>query len=461
MLVYDIQNVQRDEIPRVRLAVLGQHPTDMLQAIDLPVKSRLNRSVARCRAGIGNTEPVCEAVKDVRKVIGAMHLHEYQAKKILARYGIRAPIGEFAATPQQAADAARKIGSARFVLKSQVHVNNRRAIGQVVFVDDQAAVASAADALLGTRTPAGSEVRGLIVEEAIGGHEEIYAAVTVAHASGCLMLVAGPQKAMEEAERTGKTALSTRIVRVSGNRPTADFASLACELSDDPVTASNLAEIFRGLATAALSLDATLVELSPLAVLPDRRLMALDARMSIDDNALFRQTEMAALRHDNERVLDRRDGHERALEAQRFNINYVALQGDVGVVSNGAGLALATLDAIHDQDGEPANFMDIRTTATSTDIAHGLGILLSDPQVRSILVNVHGGGMQKCDTIAEAIGMATRRHRLTVPLVIRMTGNNADFAVSVLENNGVPYHLATTLDEAVSAAIDAARRKAA
>ncbi|MEO1283114.1 MAG: succinyl-CoA synthetase subunit beta, partial [Pseudomonadota bacterium] len=175
-----------------------------------------------------------------------------------------------------------------------------------------------------------------------------------------------------------------------------------------------------------------------------------------DDNALFRQPTMAAIRHDNETNFDAPTETSRELEAQRFNINYVMLPGTIGVVSNGAGLALATNDAIVDAGGAPANFMDIRTTATSIDIADGLGLLLDDPRLKAILVNVHGGGMQRCDTVAEAIGMAIRKKDLKVPLVVRLAGNNAEFAKTVLKNNGVPYIGAETMEQATQHAVAAA-----
>lgn len=406
-----------------------------------------------------------------------MHLHEYQAKDVLTRYGIRSPIGYMTYAPQEAFDAARQIGCERFVLKSQLHMNEREAVGAILFCDSAESVKDHAEHMFG-RTIKGKDqayadqIRGVLVEEAISNHREVFVAVTTDLKTGGLVLIAVPhserpkaQGGLEPAPAASANTEPSRIrileIQIENHRARADYASLACDLTDDPVTASNLAELFRSLATAAVALDARLIELSPLAILPDGRLIALDIKLTIDDNALFRQTEMASLRHDNEVNLDQRDDHARELEAQRFNMNYIAMDGSVGVVSNGAGLALATLDAIVDAGGHPANFMDIRTMASSTDIAHGLGLLFTDARIRAILVNVHGGGMQKCDTIAEAIGIATRRQKLRVPLIIRLAGNNAEFAAMVLENNGVMCSLTSSLDEAARIATDAAKHLAA
>ena len=179
--------------------------------------------------------------------------------------------------------------------------------------------------------------------------------------------------------------------------------------------------------------------------------------MIIDDNALFRRPELAALRHANET----QDTDPAELEAQRYQLNYVGLDGNIGVAVNGAGLALATLDMIVDAGGRPANFMDIRTTASSLDIAHGFTLLLKNPRTKAILVNVHGGGMQRCDTIAEGLGIALRRGARSLPIVIHMAGNNADFARTVLANNGVDYIGVDDMAEAARRVVGLVRQEAA
>ena len=179
--------------------------------------------------------------------------------------------------------------------------------------------------------------------------------------------------------------------------------------------------------------------------------------MIVDDNAIFRRPDFAALKRENERL--ERDLSE--LEAQRYQINFLSLDGDIGVAVNGAGLALATHDLIVDCGGSPSNFMDIRTTASSLDIAHGFEMLLKDNQTKAIVINVHGGGMQRCDTIAEGLGIALRRLPRTLPIVIRMAGNNADFARTVLKNNGVKFINADTMQQAAQYAVELSGREAA
>lgn len=203
----------------------------------------------------------------------------------------------------------------------------------------------------------------------------------------------------------------------------------------------------------AVALDATQVEVNPLALTWDGRFVALDAKVRIDDNALFRHPAFAAL----STATEIEDGDPVALGADRHHINYQRLDGDIGLVVNGAGLALATLDSIVEAGGRPANFMDVRTTATSLDVAYGLELIVSNAAVRSILVNVHGGGMQRCDTIAEGLGVAVRKVARHPPLVIRMAGNNAVYAHTVLANNGVAYRAADDMVEASRLAVAAAR----
>lgn len=236
-----------------------------------------------------------------------------------------------------------------------------------------------------------------------------------------------------------------------------DFAAAAEAVSPEPALTMALSEIYRNLAAAFVASDAMLIELNPLVVTSERQLLALDAKMLVDDNSLYRRPELAALRLDNERLERDRD----ELEAQRYQINFLSLDGDIGVAVNGAGLALATHDLIVDNGGQPSNFMDIRTTASSLDIAHGFEMLLENPKTKAILVNVHGGGMQKCDTIAEGLGIALRRRPKKLPIVIRMAGNNADFARTVLRNNGIQFYESETMDQAAAQVVELCSKEAA
>jgi succinyl-CoA synthetase beta subunit len=242
----------------------------------------------------------------------------------------------------------------------------------------------------------------------------------------------------DRAERDPAIIQSTPLTLRDGAAE-GDYAGLASRIGLTGAALAAAAQLFRQLAAAFVGLDATLIEVNPLALTAGATLIALDAKLSIDDNALFRHADLRALRD----FTVRDESDPLALEAQRHQINYIRMDGDIGVLVNGAGLALATLDLICDAGGRPANFMDIRTTATSLDIARGFGLILDNPAVRSILVNVHGGGMQPCDTIAEGIGIAARRHDpkpgREAPIVICMAGNHAEFARTVLANTGVAH----------------------
>jgi succinyl-CoA synthetase beta subunit len=239
------------------------------------------------------------------------------------------------------------------------------------------------------------------------------------------------------------------------SRPGADeLRAFAGRLGLTGSVGDSAVELLSGLIDALYQLDASLIEINPLALMPDGSLLALDLKMVVDDNALFRHPELEPLRDEDE--LDPVE-----LQAQRHEINYVKLDGNIGVVVNGAGLALATLDLLRDAGGAPANFMDIRTMATSVQIARGLDILMADPRVKAILVNIHGGGLTRCDTVAEAIGMAHRRSGRALPLILRAAGNNAEFARHVLRNCGVPFIDARDMADAAERAVALTRNKAA
>ena len=272
---------------------------------------------------------------------------------------------------------------------------------------------------------------------------------------GLLLLKGGDD--IEERAADGDTIIARLPLRIEGTRIVGNFEAFAARIAGEERLAAGLATVLGNLAAAFLGCDATLIEINPLAVTDRGRLCALDAKVTIDDNALFRRADLADLKTHNVDVAA--DASER--EAQSFQINYMKLEGEIGCVVNGAGLALATHDLVVDAGGRPANFMDIRTTASSLDIAKGLGLLLQNRSVRSLLVNVHGGGMQRCDTIAEGIGIAMRRAGRSLPIVIRMAGNNARFAETVLRNNGVVYTSVDDMAEAARIAVEAARQEAA
>lgn len=394
-----------------------------------------------------------------------MNLLEYQAKRLLGRFSIATPIGRVAATETEAFEAARRLGCDRFAVKAQVPVLDRKKHSGIAFATTPEQVRAHARSMIGKPLVPGDKsaitdiVQQVLIEERIDNVREMYVAVTLDRSAGKLVLLASAAggEAIEERAAIEPELIRRRELTLLDNKAVADFASLAAEITEDPGLASMLANLYRDLADAAVAYEATLIEINPLALTRDGRLIALDVKMAVDDSALYRRPQLAALRQENDRI----SSSPTELEAQRFQINYIPLNGDIGIVVNGAGLALATYDLIVDAGGRPANFMDIRTTATSLDIAHGFGLLLTNPKVKSILVNVHGGGMQRCDTIAEGIGIALRRHPRQLPIVICMAGNNADFARTILENNGTRYVAAQDMAEAAELVVSLSKRKAA
>lgn len=393
-----------------------------------------------------------------------MDLYEHQAKRLLAAYGIPTPIGETARTADQAGQAARRLGSASYVVKAQILAGDRKSAGGIRFASNAVEVEKAAAQLIGSKlvTSQTGAMAALVdsvhVEEMVRVAQNLYLAVTLDKATGEIVMLASDRGGEDIEKRAGKEkGLVTRLpLRIEDNRLTGDFDSLASSAVSDEKLRKALAIVMRNLAAAMIGSDATLAEINPLCVTTDGHLMALDAKVTIDDNALFRRAELRKLRDGRINATDPAE-----LEAQQHQINYMRLDGDIGCVVNGAGLALVTHDLIVDAGGKPANFMDIRTTATSLDIAHGFALLLKNPAIRSIYVNVHGGGMQRCDTIAEGIGIAMRRSGRRMPIVIRMAGNNAQFATTVLKNNGVAYTAAADMAEGASSAVKAARQEAA
>ena len=263
----------------------------------------------------------------------------------------------------------------------------------------------------------------------------------------------------------GSTPPDAVITAGSQGHPTGDFLGAAHAIGLSGTIAEKAADLFTKMTRVAIELDATLVEINPLAITTDGRLITLDAKVTVDANALFRHPALSALGAQIQ--ID--DGDPKELAADRHQINYQRMDGNIGTVCNGAGLALATLDMLIDSGGTPANFMDIRTTASSLDIAYGLGVILDNPQVRVILINIHGGGMQRCDTVAEGVAVALRRAdgggtakpsnvKRQPPLVVRFAGNNADFARVRLKGAGVAFEEAHDLEDAISRTVAIAKR---
>jgi succinyl-CoA synthetase beta subunit len=389
-----------------------------------------------------------------------MQLLEFQAKELLTRYDVAVPRGRIADDAGEALRIARRLDFPRYAVKAQIHAGERFAAGGIKFADSPEAVAAATAELIGrplvtTQTgPTGERVRWVLIEEAREPLRRLYAAVVLDPEAASLALLTSPLGGTDIGARIAADpkALVRTPLGFGAEGPIADFDGLAKGLGLTGEAQAAAAQALKGIARLALDLDAPLTEINPLALFADGRLVAQDAKISIDDNALFRHPALAALRA----ATQVEEGDPEELAADRHHLNYQRLDGNIGVVVNGAGLALATHDMLVEAGGKPANFMDVRTTATSLDVAYSLEIILANPRVKAVLVNVHGGGMQNCDTIAEGLGIALRRTGRKLPLVVRLAGNNARFGQTRLRSMGVETIDGETMAEAVARVVQAA-----
>ena len=385
-----------------------------------------------------------------------MNLHEYQAKALLNRYGVPIAAGEVAAAPEQAEAAARTLGGGRWAVKAQVHAGGRGKGGGVALCDSLEAVREAAGRLLGTRLvtpqtgPEGLPVDKVYVEQASAIARELYLSLLIDRAAESACFVGSAAGGMDIEQVAHETP--EKIARVK----------VQAALGVMPYAGRRLARVFglegeaaREMHTIAVALyrmfdecDASLVEINPLVVTGDGNLLALDAKVAVEDNALFRQQELAAQRDPGqEDELERR--------AQEVGLSYVSLDGSIACMVNGAGLAMATMDLIKLQGGEPANFLDVGGAADASRVAAGFRLILSNPNVRAILVNIFGG-IVRCDVIAEGILQAVREAGVDVPVVARLEGTNAGQARTMLEASELTVTAASDLAAAARIAVEMA-----
>ena len=391
-----------------------------------------------------------------------MNIHEYQAKSLLAGYGLPVPRGGVAESPAEAAEIARGLGGGACMVKAQIHAGGRGKAGGVRRGDNPDAVAEAAGALLGERLvtyqtgAGGRRVRRVLVEPAEAVSQELYLALLVDRSAGRVALLGATEggEDIEDRAADDPKAIVREVIDPESGLGDAQSKAMAKALGLTGATADQAAEIMNGLYRAFIENDASLIEVNPLAVTEAGELLALDVKMSLDDNALFRHRELLDLR-DSDEV----DPSE--LEAQRYEVNFVKLDGNIGCVVNGAGLALATIDILKDAGGEPADFMDIRPTATRDQVATAFGMVLGNSKVQAILVNIYGGGIQRCDTVADGIAAAMKARSREVPLIVRVAGTNADIARKSLLAQGVPVTFADDMAEAARLAVAAVTRAAA
>jgi succinyl-CoA synthetase beta subunit len=364
-----------------------------------------------------------------------MKIHEYQAKAILREFGVPVPRGEVAETPAEARAIAGRLG--RVVVKAQVHAGGRGKAGGVKLADDAAGAERAAGQILGLvlRTPQtppeGIKVLRVLVEEASAVAAELYLSIALDRARGTPVVIASPAGGMEIEEVAA--AHPEKILRewadpALGLQPfQARALAFGLGLSGDSFKAG--VALIQSLFRAYLAKDCSLVEINPLVVTRDGRLLALDAKLDFDDNALFRHPDVVALRDVNEEApLD--------VEASRYGLNYIKLDGNVGCMVNGAGLAMATMDIIKLAGGEPANFLDVGGGASPEQIENAFRILSSDPSVKAVFINVFGG-ILRCDRLAGGLIAAVRKLGLQTPVVVRMEGTNVELGRKMLADSGL------------------------
>ena len=387
-----------------------------------------------------------------------MDIHEYQAKKILSDFGIGIPRGGIAYSPENAEYKARDIGGSRWVVKAQVHSGARGKAGGIIVCDDALEVAQAADKLLGKKLvtkqtgPTGKIINRVYIEEASDIEKELYLGLVFDRGSECIMVVASTEGGMSVEEISAKkpeTIIRSKIEAAVGIQ---EFQAreIAFNLGIEPGLISRTAEVIQGCYRAFSELDATMVEINPLVITKDKHVLALDCKMSFDNNALFRRNEVSELR-------DKSQENPSEVYASDRGLNYVGLDGNIGNIINGAGLAMASMDMIKLAGGEPANFLDVGGGATPEKIVKAFKLVSSDKKVKVILVNIFAG-INRCDWVAEGIVQALQKIKIEMPIVIRLAGTNVEKGNKILKDSGVSYIEAQTLEEAANRAVEALKK---
>jgi succinyl-CoA synthetase beta subunit len=382
-----------------------------------------------------------------------MNLHEYQSKKLFAEYAIPIPKGQVADSPEAAEDAARGLGGSLWVVKAQVHAGGRGKAGGVKVVKDLEAVRAAAKAMLGTTLvthqtgPEGLPVHQVYVEVGSKIAREIYLSLVLNRDASRLAFVASAAGGMDIEEVAEHSP--EKIIRINVN-PTSGLQDFQCRqlafgLGFKGSQIAQFGKIAHAIYKLYLERDASLVEVNPLIVTADGDLLALDAKINIEDNALFRHKDLAALRDDSQE-----DPMER--KAAEHDLNYVSLDGNIACMVNGAGLAMATMDLIQLHGGKPANFLDVGGGATKERVSAAFTLILSNPKVSAILINIFGG-IVRCDIIAEGIIAAVKEVGVTIPVIVRLEGTNAPLARQMLASSGLAITPASDLTDAAVKAV--------
>ncbi len=384
-----------------------------------------------------------------------MDIHEYQAKELLAGFGVGIPRGGVAYSPEQAVYRASEIGGNRWAVKAQIHSGARGKAGGVKICSTEDEVRQAAKGLLGKRLvthqtgPEGRVVHRLYIEQAVPIERELYIGLVLDRKSERIMVVAAPQGGMEieEIAKGSPSTILREVVEPAVGMTSFQAREIAFGLGLAPAQVSRAVTTLLGAYRAFRDLDAPMVEINPLVVTKDGATLALDAKMTFDDNALFRRPNVSELR-------DYAEEDPREAQAAEHGLNYVALDGTIGCIINGAGLAMATMDMIKHAGGEPANFLDVGGGASPERVAAAFRLVLADPKVDAMLVNIFAG-INRCDWVAQGVVQATRETQLKIPLVVRLAGTNVEAGRAILKDSGLPIITADSLADAAEKIVNA------
>ncbi len=382
-----------------------------------------------------------------------MDIHEYQAKEILSRFGVTVPPGGLAYSPEQAAYRARELGGNRWIVKAQVHAGGRGKAGGVKLCASENEIHEATNAMFGRKLvthqtgPEGKGIYRVYVEGAVEFNREIYLGFVLDRSSQRVMIVASSEGGMEIEEISAKKPESIVRSNVEPAVGLQEFQAreIAYALKIPAALTQQMVRTLQGCYRAFNELDATMVEINPLVITADNRILALDAKMTFDGNALFRHPQISELR-------DKSQEDPREANAADRGLAYIGLSGNIGCIVNGAGLAMATMDTIKLAGGEPANFLDIGGGATPERVAKAFRLVMSDTNVQAILVNIFAG-INRCDWVAEGVVQALTANPVDVPVIVRLSGTNVEEGQKILAKSGLPIIRANTLMEAAERAV--------
>jgi succinyl-CoA synthetase beta subunit len=387
---------------------------------------------------------------------GVMNIHEYQAKEILKRYGVPVPRGKVASTPEEAKAAAAELGG-RCVVKAQIHAGGRGKGGGVKLAKSPEEAEQIAAGMLGKTLithqtgPEGRQVRKVLIEQGVNIEREIYLGMVLDRAQARVTMISSSEGGVEIEQVAAKhpeKILKEVIDPAVGLQPfQCRRLAFALGVSDEVV--GKMVAMMQALYRAFDECDCSIAEINPLILTQEGQVMALDAKMNFDSNAMFRQKDILALRD-----LDEEDPRE--IEASKYDLSYISLEGNIGCMVNGAGLAMATMDIIKLCGGEPANFLDVGGGATKERVSQAFKIILSDARVRGVLINIFGGIM-RCDVLAQGVVDAARELSINIPLVVRMEGTNVELGRKILADSGLAIISAETMAEAAEKIVQAVK----